>query len=85
LTYVGTRAGAVLAETLELAPFAKVLFSTDAYGLPELYVVGAALFRQQLQRLLTGWVAEDACTLADAERIAGMIASGNARQIYRLA
>jgi uncharacterized protein len=85
LNHVGIRAGAVLAETLELAPFAKVLFSTDAYGLPELYVVGAALFRQHLQRLLIGWVAEDACTLADAERVARMIASGNARQVYHLA
>jgi uncharacterized protein len=84
LNYVGIRAGAVLAETLELAPFAKVLFSTDAYGLPELYVVGAALFRRHLQRLLTGWVGEDACTTADAERIARMIAGGNARHIYHL-
>jgi uncharacterized protein len=85
LNFVGTRAGAVLAETLELAPFTKVLFSTDAYGLPELYVVGAALFRKHLHRLLSAWVAEDACTFADAERIATMIAGGNARQVYRLA
>ena len=85
LNYVGTRAGAVLAETLELAPFAKVLFSTDAYGLPELYVIGATLFLEHLQRLLAEWVADDACTLPDAERIARMIAGGNARQVYRLA
>jgi predicted TIM-barrel fold metal-dependent hydrolase len=84
LNYVGARAGAVLAETLELAPFSKVLFSTDAYGLPELYVVGAALFRRHLQRLLTEWVDEDAWAPADAERIAGMIAHGNARALYRL-
>ena len=85
VNFVGHRAGAVLAETLEVAPFAKVLFSTDAYGLPELYAVGAALFRKHLQRVLTGWVGEDVCTLADAERIAGMISGGNARQLYRLA
>jgi uncharacterized protein len=84
VNYVGHRAGAVIAETLELAPFAKVLFSTDAYGLPELYAVGAALFRKHLQRLLIGWVAKDACTPADTERIARMIAGGNARQVYHL-
>jgi predicted TIM-barrel fold metal-dependent hydrolase len=84
LSYVGTRAGAVLAETLELAPFAKLLFSTDAYGLAELYVVGAALFREHLQRLLAGWVARDACSQADAERVAAMIAAHNAQTIYRL-
>jgi predicted TIM-barrel fold metal-dependent hydrolase len=39
---VGARADAVLAEFCELAPFAKLLFSTDGYALPELYLVGAA-------------------------------------------
>ncbi|HEX4226306.1 MAG TPA: amidohydrolase family protein, partial [Pseudonocardiaceae bacterium] len=34
---VGFRAGAVLAELLELAPFGKVLFSSDAFGLAECY------------------------------------------------
>jgi predicted TIM-barrel fold metal-dependent hydrolase len=85
LHFVGVRAGAVLAETLELAPFGKVLFSTDAYGLPELYVVGAALFRKHLQRLLNEWASEDACAVGDAERIAAMIAGENARRLYRLA
>jgi len=84
LSYVGTGAGAVLAETLELAPFAKVLFSTDAYGLPELYVVGATVFRAHLERLLATWVAGDACTAVDAERIARMIAAENAREVYGL-
>jgi predicted TIM-barrel fold metal-dependent hydrolase len=84
LNYVGSRAGAVLAEVLELAPFAKALFSTDAYGPPELYAVGAALFRRHLHRILTGWVGSDACSAADADRVARMIASGNARQIYRI-
>src|SRR5262249_5640868 len=46
LNHVGSRAGAVVAEILELAPFPKVLFSTDAYGLPELYALGATLFRR---------------------------------------
>jgi len=85
LNYTGARAGAVLAEFLELAPFGKVMFSTDAYGLPELYALGAALFRRHLQRLLAGWVAGQACSRADAERVARMIAAGNARQVYRLA
>jgi predicted TIM-barrel fold metal-dependent hydrolase len=84
LNHTGARAGAVLAEFLELAPFAKTLFSTDAYGPPELYAVGTALFRTHLHRILTGWVAGDACTSADAERVARMIAAGNARQLYRL-
>ncbi len=48
LNYVGARAQAVLGEFLELAPFGKVLYSSDAYGLPELYLVGAAQFRDAM-------------------------------------
>lgn len=80
LSHVGGRAPAVLAETLELAPFGKLLFSTDAYGLPELYLVGARQFRWALAEALTGpgWPA------AEAERAAALIAAGNARRLYRL-
>ncbi|MFI9306504.1 amidohydrolase family protein [Streptomyces triculaminicus] len=82
LSHTGARAEAVLAETAELTPFGKLLFSTDAYGLPELYVVGAELFRRSLTRLLTGWVEEGAWGARDAERVAAMIAAGNARRVY---
>ncbi|MDI5982035.1 amidohydrolase, partial [Amycolatopsis magusensis] len=34
---LGDRAGTLLAELTELAPFGKVLYSSDAFGLPELY------------------------------------------------
>jgi predicted TIM-barrel fold metal-dependent hydrolase len=84
LVRTGARAAAVLAELLELAPFGKVLFSTGAQGLPELHVVGARLFREALGRVLGTWVAEGAWSLADAQRVAGMLASGNARRVYGL-
>ncbi len=37
LHHVGARASAVLAESLELAPFGKALFSSDAAGPAELH------------------------------------------------
>jgi predicted TIM-barrel fold metal-dependent hydrolase len=82
--HVGARAYAVLAEFTELAPFGKVLFSTDAYLLPELYLVGAAQFRSALGEMLGGWVRDRALSTADALRVARMIAADNARRIYRL-
>jgi predicted TIM-barrel fold metal-dependent hydrolase len=82
ITHLGTRADTVLAEFLELAPFGKVLFSTDAYLLPELYLVGAAQFRHSLRRILDGWIADGATTPADAERIAARLGGGNARRVY---
>jgi hypothetical protein len=80
--HLGVRARAVLAECFELASFGKLLFSTDAYLLPELYLVGAAQFRHALRQVLDGWLADDAITVADAERIADRIGAGNARYVY---
>ncbi|QEU95135.1 amidohydrolase family protein [Streptomyces kanamyceticus] len=84
LVRTGARAAAVLAEILELAPFGKLLFSSGAHGLPELHVVGASLFREALGRVLGTWVAEGAWSLGDAQRVAGLIAAGNARRVYGL-
>lgn len=82
LTHLGARAPAVLAEYLELAPFGKLLFSTDAYLLPELYLAGAAQFRHALRTLLDQWVADGATTTADADRITEQLSTGNARRTY---
>ena len=81
---VGARADAVVGEFCELAPFGKLLFSTDGYGLPELYLVGAAQFRHSLGRLLTAWVADGAMPTGDAARVAELIGTGNARRLYGL-
>ncbi|MGP3968509.1 amidohydrolase family protein, partial [Streptomyces sp. 6N223] len=84
LTHTGARAQAVLGEMLELTPFGKLLFSTDAYGLPELYLVGAEAFRQALGGLLGQWTREGAWSRADAERVAALVAADNARRLYTL-
>ncbi|MFC9299242.1 amidohydrolase family protein [Streptomyces sp. NPDC057011] len=80
----GARAEAVLAESLELAPFGKLLFSSGGRRLPELHAVGALVFRRALGGVLGGWVAEGSWTWRDADRVAAMVAAGNARRVYRL-
>jgi uncharacterized protein len=82
---VGRRADALVAELLELAPFGKVLFSTDAFALAELYVISTALFRRALGRVLDAGIADDDWTADDAARIAAAIGAGNAARAYRLA
>jgi predicted TIM-barrel fold metal-dependent hydrolase len=78
IPHVGHRAAAVLAETLELAPFHKLLYSSDAYGLAELYLLAAAGFRSALGEVLATFpVGPD-----ERKRIAAMIGSGNARRVY---
>jgi len=81
---VGAAADTVIGEFCELAPFGKLLFSTDGHGLPELYLVGAAQFRRSFGRLLDGRVADGAMPPADAGRVAAMVAARNAHRLYRL-
>ncbi|HEV2640326.1 MAG TPA: amidohydrolase family protein [Actinocrinis sp.] len=78
IPHTGYRARHALAELLELAPYGKVLYSSDAYGLPELFFLGAVLFRQSLSGLL----GEMALPPDEAARIALMIAQGNAQRVY---
>ncbi len=84
LNHVGARSAAVLAEALELTPFGKMLYSSDAFGLAELHYLGALGFRRDLGRVLDGFVADGGWAAADAERVAEMIGAGNARRVYRL-
>lgn len=76
--------GPVPAETLAEAPFGKLLFSSGARALPELYVVRARAFREAMSELTAQWVRDGACTPADAARVTGRVAYGNARRLYRL-
>jgi hypothetical protein len=85
LTYLGPSSRGLLAEAFELAPFTKQLYSSDAFGVAELHLLGAAHFRRGLADVLGRWVADGDCTLADAERIATAIAVGNAERIYPFA
>ena len=80
----GALATGVLRETLEIAPFGKLLFSTDAYGLAELYLLGAVLFRRSLGAVLGELVADGDATAEDAAYVAGLVARENARRAYRL-
>ncbi len=84
VSYAGAGARRILAETLELAPFGKLLFSTDAYGLPELFLVGTAQFEAALDGVLGEWTGAGAWSPADASRVAVMIRSANARRLYAL-
>ncbi|HEX9342381.1 MAG TPA: amidohydrolase family protein [Actinomycetota bacterium] len=84
LSYSGARAAAILAESLELAPFGKLLYSSDAFGLAELYLLGATHFRRALHQVLDGWVASGDCAVPDAAAVAQRIAASNAERLYRL-
>ena len=84
VNYVGARAAAVIAESLELAPFHKVLYSSDAFGLAELHYLGAVLFRRALGEVVESWVGAGLWSAPDAERVTRMVGAGNAERVYAL-
>jgi uncharacterized protein len=74
----------VIEETLEVVPFGKLLRSSDASGLPELYLLGSLLFRRGLNGVLADLVERDELTAADATRLGLMVSGGNTRRAYGL-
>lgn len=80
VNYTGARSPAIIAESLELTPFNKALFSSDAFGAAELFHLGALLFRHGLGESLARW----GWPAAEQRRIAEMIGAENARQLYGL-
>jgi hypothetical protein len=84
VNYLGARSAAVIANSLELAPFGRLLYSSDAWGPAELHYLGAALWRRGLRRVLGPWVDEGEWAVADAERVVEAIAHRNARRVYAL-
>ncbi len=82
---LGARAAVLLAEALELAPYGKFLFSSDAFGLPELFYLGAAGFRTALSGFLSAGLAEGLYSERAVVRLARMLCADNAKRAYQLA
>ena len=84
VNYTGARSRAVVAESLEVAPFGKVLFSSDAWGPAELHHLGAVLWRRAMISVLGEWVEAGEWSSVDAVRVAQMVGAGNAKRVYQL-
>lgn len=82
--HAGFRGPGLIAELLEITPFGKVLYSSDAFGLAEHYHLGALLFRHGLSKFLNEGISQDALTAADAEGVCRLIGQDNARRAYQL-
>ncbi len=82
MNYVAARAKNVLMETLELAPFTRMMYSSDAYGLVELHYLGQLVFRNSLGEVLHEWVATSLCSPSYAKGIAESIGFQNAKRVY---
>jgi uncharacterized protein len=84
VNYLGARAPDFIGSLLELAPFRKILYSSDGYGPAELHYLGAALWRNGIHRVLNGFVEDGDWSEADAMRVVDLIARDNAARLYRV-
>lgn len=84
VNHLGARAAAFLSRTLELAPFRKILYSSDAFGPPELHYLGARLWRDGMVRALADFVDRGEWSAGDARRVADLIGRNNAERVYSL-
>lgn len=84
VNYLGAQSVQLVAESLELGPFGKQLYSSDAWGPAELHYLGARLWRTAMARVLGRYVADGDWSLAEAKRVASMIGADNATALYDL-
>jgi uncharacterized protein len=82
LSVAGMRS--VLRQLLELAPTTKVLFSSDAHGIPELFYLGAKWGREALGFVLDEAIRDGDLVASEAEDVAVAILRENARALYGL-
>lgn len=71
-------------ELLGLAPASKILFSTDASLVPELFWLGAQAGRRALGQVLDGHIADGLIDEPTAFEMAEMILWRNAERVYQL-
>ncbi|WP_319452332.1 MULTISPECIES: amidohydrolase family protein [unclassified Mycobacterium] len=84
INYLGARSPGLIGRLLELAPFRKVLYSSDGFGPPELHFLGAHLWRNGIREVLAGFVDAGEWSESDAIRVVDLIAHRNARRVYAL-
>jgi hypothetical protein len=84
INYLGARSTAFIGRLLEMAPFRKIVYSSDGFGPAELHYLGARLWRNGIRDVLQGFVNADEWSESDAMRVADLIARDNARRVYPL-
>ena len=71
-----------LRQLLELAPTTKLMYSSDAHNIPELYYLAAKWGREILAQVLEEAISNRDLTTKQAENIAAQILTQNARSLY---
>jgi uncharacterized protein len=84
IPFAGNAAWEILRGVLAMAPLTKICYGSDGYKVPEIMYTSAKLGKQAVASVLAELVSDGMFTQCDAESAAGLILSGNARELYRL-
>jgi predicted TIM-barrel fold metal-dependent hydrolase len=84
INYLGARSASFIGRLLEMAPFRKILYSSDGFGPAELHYLGARLWRTGIRATLEEFVDAGEWAERDAIRVVDLIAHENARRVYAL-
>lgn len=72
----------VMQQLLELAPTSKIMYSSDAHNIPELYYLGAKWGREVLAQVLDEAIKDSDLTAKEAESVAMAILCENAQALH---
>jgi len=74
----------IVADALNMVPLNKICYGSDGFFVPEICFASAMIGKRAVAGALDDLVRDDLLTLAEAQEAAGMILSGNGRELYRL-
>jgi predicted TIM-barrel fold metal-dependent hydrolase len=82
IPYIAADIPNLVQSALSLAPTSKVLFSTDAYSIPEIFWIAARWGRWGIGAVLEKWLAAGIISTDEVDQISNQILHGNAEAVY---
>lgn len=83
LNFTGAMALRTMQDAMEMGPFFKHLYSSDAFGLAELHHLGRVQFERMLDIVMSDWISRGDIDHRYAEKVVDMITHENTERIYR--
>jgi predicted TIM-barrel fold metal-dependent hydrolase len=84
IPFITTEIPRMIAEAFGLTPLTKILYSSDAFSIPEIFWIANKWGRAALEKVLGEVVDAGALTEAQARRAGKQILNGNSRRVYGL-
>ncbi len=84
IPFITTEIPRMIHEAMGLTPLTKILYSSDAFSIPEIFWLANRWGRAGLEKVLNEIIQVGALTEAQAQKAGEQILNGNARRVYGL-